>query len=401
MKKGLLLLLFSVLLFACEKTDKDNTNKGTVTTLEAVQDSLFTVKLSGKISGLNDVALDFEYGIECSFNEEFDEDNSYRFLAGKKYTEDVYSVNAFPIESNRIYYYRAYYINQVHIYYGDIKQFSFKWDKQMLTGTWSASDACNYTINEDYTGLRENAKGETLDFTWKILGNELILYFNANSIIRYRILSINDNSFKAIDANDTNQTIITFYRFVDLGLSVKWATCNLGAYKAEDYGGYYAWGETEEKSDYSWDTYKWCTGSYNTMIKYTDVLKNGHFDKTTLDLDDDAAQINMGGNWRIPTKEEIEELINNSSYIWTTVNGIDGYLITSNKPGYEDRSVFFPGAGCKTGVYNGDFGSCYYWSSSVYKLADSNAYSLEYTAFYGREYNRNRYQGMPIRPVCP
>lgn len=404
MKSSNYILLLAPLLFfflSCDDTSKNKAKDAQITTLDVKRGDYYNATVSGQISGLENVAIDFECGIEFSFNESFDEENTFRFITDKKYTEGIYTVNAFPLESKHTYYYRAYYINQLLIYYGDIKQFSFEWDKPMLTGTWAASDGNNYTIKEDHTGLRDNTQGNVLEFTWKILGNELILNYATNRIIRYRIISINENSINVTDVNDINQTTISFYRFVDLGLSVKWATCNVGAEKPEEYGEYYAWGEIEEKSDYSWNTYKWCTGSYNTITKYADILNNAHFDKTTLDLDDDIAHAKLGGNWRMPSKAEIEELVNNSSYIWTALNDIDGYLITSNKPGFEDRSVFFPGAGCKSGDNYGDYGSCYYWSSSVYKTADSHAYSLEYTAFYGREYTRERNIGLTIRPVCP
>ena len=97
------------------------------------------------------------------------------------------------------------------------------------------------------------------------------------------------------------------HEYVDLGLpsGLKWATCNVGASSPEVYGGYYAWGETEEKSSYSWSTYKWCNGSYDTMTKYCTSSSYGTVDnKTTLDPQDDVAHVKWGGRWRMPTLEE-------------------------------------------------------------------------------------------------
>ena len=95
----------------------------------------------------------------------------------------------------------------------------------------------------------------------------------------------------------------TQYEAVDLGLSVKWASCNVGATTPEDCGDYYAWGEIEEKENYDWSTYKWCNGSYDTQTKYCTNSSYGTVDnKTTLDLEDDVAHVKWGGSWRMPTK---------------------------------------------------------------------------------------------------
>ena len=94
------------------------------------------------------------------------------------------------------------------------------------------------------------------------------------------------------------------HEYVDLGLSVKWATCNVGASKPEEYGDYFAWGETQPKSNYDWNTYKWCNGSNDTQTKYNTKSNYGTVDnKTTLDLSDDAACANWGGNWRMPQRQ--------------------------------------------------------------------------------------------------
>ena len=106
--------------------------------------------------------------------------------------------------------------------------------------------------------------------------------------------------------------------WVDLGLpsGLKWAVCNVGADSPEGYGFYFAWGETETKSRYSWNTYKWCNGSYYTQTKYCTNSSYGTVDnKTTLDLSDDAARANWGGSWRMPTKAEQDELRNNCTWI--------------------------------------------------------------------------------------
>ena len=129
------------------------------------------------------------------------------------------------------------------------------------------------------------------------------------------------------------------HEYVDLGLpsGLLWATCNVGATAPEQYGDYFAWGETtgydEGKTDFSWSTYKYCKVNYHFLTKYcTDSgfsFNDAADDKTVLDLVDDAARANWGGDWRMPTHEEWSELYGNCSSEWTTLNGVNGHLFTS------------------------------------------------------------------------
>ena len=114
------------------------------------------------------------------------------------------------------------------------------------------------------------------------------------------------------------------HEFVDLGLSVKWATCNVGADRPEDAGDLYSWGETETKR--SPLTYKFSDGQ-GGLTKY-----DGTDGKSVLDPEDDVAHVKWGGTWRMPTSDEISELIENCTWTWASVNGEIGFLITSNKP---------------------------------------------------------------------
>ena len=187
--------------------------------------------------------------------------------------------------------------------------------------------------------------------------------------------------------------------YVDLGLSVKWATCNVGASKPEEYGDYFAWGENHPKSTYNWSTYKWCDGSGTTLTKYNSDSSNGIVDnKRTLALDDDAARVNWGGSWRIPTTQELEELRTECTWILTTQNGVKGYNVTSKNNG---NSIFLPAAGYHYhgGIdYAGTFFFC--WSNS---LVDSNSATHLYTTNSPIVVNwgpRSRYYGLSVRPVC-
>ena len=192
------------------------------------------------------------------------------------------------------------------------------------------------------------------------------------------------------------------YAYVDLGLSVKWATCNVGASKPEEYGDYFAWGETQPKSNYDWSTYKYCNSSNNTLTKYNNSSSYGTVDnKTTLELSDDAARANWGGSWRMPTDAELTELREQCTWTWTTQNGVKGYKVTSKKSGYTNKSIFLPAAGCRDGSsldYAGSYG--YYWSSSLYTGLPNDAYGLGFGSDYVSRYSSIRYYGQSVRPVC-
>ena len=190
---------------------------------------------------------------------------------------------------------------------------------------------------------------------------------------------------------------------VDLGLpsGTKWATCNVGATVPEELGDYFAWGETEPKSMYNWSAYKWCNGSDETMTKYCTDPSYGTVDnKTVLDPEDDAAHVNWGGNWRMPTKAEFDELFN-SDYCSPVVimqDGVIGCKITSNVNG---NSLFLPASGYRDG--RGDYHvdiSGYYWTSSLYSGYSSGACVELFTTSLFYRWTFYRYFGQPVRPVC-
>ena len=142
-------------------------------------------------------------------------------------------------------------------------------------------------------------------------------------------------------------------KLVDLGLSVLWASCNLGATKPEEFGDYYAWGETEPKKVYDSDTYKWYDGDKSNKYCYSGVKK-------ILDQEDDAATVKCGRNWRMPTHTEWKDLIEKCSWVSTTQNGVECYKVT----GPNGNSVFFPAAGLRLGSDISEIGFLgAYWSS--------------------------------------
>ena len=188
------------------------------------------------------------------------------------------------------------------------------------------------------------------------------------------------------------------HEYVDLGLSVKWATCNVGASQPEEYGDYFAWGETEPKEVYEWSTYKWCNGSDNTLTKYCTNSSDGTVDnKTVLEAADDAAAVNWGGKWRMPTEAEQDELREQCTWTWTTQNGVNGYQVT----GPNGKSIFLPAAGYRVVgdlFFEGSYG--YYRSSSLCTDNPSAVWGVLYDSVRVYKSGSNRTLGLSVRPVC-
>ena len=221
---------------------------------------------------------------------------------------------------------------------------------------------------------------------------------------------------------------VKMHEYVDLGLSVKWATMNVGAESVTDRGLYFAWGETTGHAfgsgyKFSLDNYAW----YNDGVtgKYTKYKHDGSsWDYEVLESGDDAATRNWGGMWRMPTKAEWEELLNedNCTWTWTTDykgdgSNVAGVIVTSKKDGYTDKSIFLPA----TGIYNGNKNTgpniyANYWSKSLY--TNNRGTDLEPLYYYHyawkleilydngslswrRVQNENRYYGIGVRAVRP
>lgn len=222
---------------------------------------------------------------------------------------------------------------------------------------------------------------------------------------------------------ECNVTVIdpAAFRAVDLGLSVKWGNMNLGASAPEQYGDYYAWGETEpyyssldpitwkegKSAGYEWESYKWCNGEWNKLTKYCTDNKAQYWDadgspdgKTVLDPEDDAAHVQLGGTWRMPTDQDWTNLRNNCTWTWTSDYrgaGVKGMIVTSKRTG---KSIFLPAAGYRAGTYDLSYGGSrgYYWSS-LDPDAPQSPFCRYMSSAIDYRTSQSRPWGLSVRPV--
>ncbi len=264
----------------------------------------------------------------------------------------------------------------------------------------------DYLRQSGYYLSAESVSSDGGKFSAKIIGlhASTTYYYAAFVFIDGQVGCGEVKSFTTLESTEPGKDPVT-PEAIDLGLSVKWATFNIGASKPEEYGDYFAWGEMVKKDGvYKWTNYKWCNGTVDTITKYTktdglSVLELGESEGESID---DAARAQWGGLWRMPTEYELLELLDpeKCQWEWTSLNGINGYYITSLVPGYGDRSIFLPAAGLcgGTGVNNvGDYGV--YWTSSLYTEEESRAIFLQFdkeSAFRSKFF---RFRGQTIRPV--
>ena len=186
------------------------------------------------------------------------------------------------------------------------------------------------------------------------------------------------------------------HAYVDLGLpsGLLWATCNIGANAPEEYGDYFAWGETAPKDNYDWYTYQHCMGVYNYLTKYTGAEGDGLI---TLLPEDDAATANWGHGWRIPSKEEWAELRSNTTRTWTQQNGVNGSLFTAAN----GNSLFLPAAGYRNGSNLGEEGTHgNYWTNSIEDYP-TDAYQIDFnsSSCIINAYGESRPWGESVRAV--
>ena len=261
----------------------------------------------------------------------------------------------------------------------------------------------------------ELASGSASSVMGDVDGDGTVSVTDVAMIVNH-ILGVNDDNFiianadvngdEEIDVNDVMGTVSIILgddkpqahltcpnnnhpHMIDLGLpsGTKWACCNVGAEKPEEYGGYFAWGETEEKDNYSWGTYIHCDGDENTCNNLYDIAGTQF----------DVAHLKWGGSWMMPSRYQTDELFNYCTHTWTTINGVYGRLFT----GTNNNNIFIPAAGYRaddTLVLNDICG--FYWTSSQLQTDMNIAVSFyfDYNYTYS-SYINSRNLGLPVRPA--
>ena len=412
------LLVVMLLVASCEKDEMACTTS--VETQEVSSIAATTAKCGGIISSDGNPTIK-EAGVEWCTTSDFESNVSCASTAKAKLGKFACEIT--NLKANTQYYVRAYARNSYGTIYG--KVLSFKTLEIVLPAVQTNS-VTNITISSATVGGKVTSDGgasvtergvvystsqnPTTSNTKKVSGSGTGSFsvslsgLTEGTTYYVRAYAINSNG--TAYGSQVSFATKNGYAYVDLGLSVKWATCNVGASSPEDYGDYFAWGETTAKTTYDWSTYKWCNGSFSTLTKYCNSSSygnNGFTDyKTVLDLSDDAARANWGGSWRMPTDAELAELRQQCTWTWTTQNGVNGYKVTSKKFGYTNKSIFLPAAGHRYGSSLFSAGSDGdYWSSSRDTYDPCYAYGLSFNSDYVMRLDDTRNTGQSVRPVCP
>ena len=449
MKKFLYMAFLSLAVCACGGGDDEaggngggnsggNTGNGNeqVFTGVATNVTATTATISGNFTSASN-ASNIQLGVLFS-TERSAVDNMQGTLGlANSISGNSYSVELNNLLSNTIYYYRAYMQSGGKTYYGSVN--SFTTSQGSLVSTGSATDITynsatisssfrNTTITSyDELGVQYSESKETLEngsgkfkrtkevtegniftITLTNLTEQTTYYYRAY------VITYNNTTYLGETKSFTtpkNTVDYNGHAWVDLGLpsGTKWATMNIGASKPEDFGDYYAWGETTTKTSYTPDNYKW------KGLTTDELIARGVVNKVTasnylLTASYDVATIKWGSVWRMPTHSEIYELEQYTKITATTQNGVDGFLLTST---INKNSIFLPATGYmnENGLQNGrSSGSdpwyrttC--WSSELNQYYDEKSIALwiDNGSSYGMKNigytGANRYCGSPIRPV--
>lgn len=367
-----------------------------------------------------------EYGFEVT-----PEGGSTHTVKSDNHSEKTFSAKNESLSRDTKYSVVAYVKLDGRTYKGEAKAFTTTSIKASITAESSDVSYDSATISGKLTVeskgsfnksamLYYSSTASTLD-ALKSSGTKKTLTLESDGSYSINLSSLNNDTqynyvvVAKVDEVEFNTGIKYFKtleipELVDLGLSVKWRSWNLGASKPEDYGGYYQWAGTKDVTDTSiyldWDNCPYYTGSsYSSgWTKYSTKSSYGTVDnKTVLEPEDDVAHVELGGKWRMPTRAEWDELTNtsNCSWTWTSINGINGYKVQSKKAGFTGNWIFLPAAGYRLFGDDVDYAGSngLYWSSSLRTDNPDYAYYMYFNSDRVGTTGGTRYTGQSVRPV--
>lgn len=246
----------------------------------------------------------------------------------------------------------------------------------------------------------------------KVFANQEEYESQKDSILEQPYVVLLEDAKKMIFSVDLYDDPTNGYEYVDLGLpsGIKWAKLNVGATKESDTGLFFQWGDTqgytsdqcgkgEGQKAFDWTDYKWCNGSYNSITKYCTDSSYGTVDnKIQLDLEDDGCHVHMGGDWRLPTGTNMEELIANTDYEYTTIGSVIGGKFTNKTD--SSKYIFLPDASYRDGSFGlGTNAIALPWSSSLIDSDPKSAYFLTGDSSSINMRGCSRQCGLPLRGV--
>ena len=312
------------------------------------------------------------------------------------------------LQDNTTYYVRAYATNSVGTAYGE--EISFKTNVKKSLATLTTTAATQITENSALVGGNVTADGNATVTERGVvystssnptIANNKLASGNGTGSFTCTLTDLQDNTTYYVRAYATNSVGTAYgaqisfktdkkaFEYVDLGLSVKWATYNIGATTPAEYGDYFAWGEVEPKTEFSWETYKWYNSSLGDVSKYYMEYQYGRpKNSVVLGSADDAATVNWGEDWRMPTRSEIKELTTNCTWTLTSEGGVEGWRVSATN----GNSIFLP------------IGPSSYWSSSLSETANTSSKYSDCLNVSSSSYSLStsyRYSGKVVRPVRP
>lgn len=395
--------------------------KEVIVTAEAADITEWSVRLYG-YADLEQAGEGAQFGIILSTDENPSTSNGRQYRSIEIDRNNKYFVEVTGLNSKSTFYYKAYVKSGDLLRVGEVKSFTtepINASVKTIEATTVLNSKATIEGSLTYTTSKEFEKGvgfycsytandlESLIKTGFYISTEIGENNKYNSVLEFLGYSTKYYYVAHAKVYDTDFygeiksfTTKELEGGIDMGLpsGLKWAPSNIGTKFPTENGDYYAWGETETKEFYNWQTYKWANGTQNSLTKYNFSDSYGVVDnKYKLEDSDDVAHIKLGGSWRMPEYSDYQELFDNCEWIWSYVNGKYGYKVVSKKNG---NSVFFPAAGYMSNSIQNEGSHGYYTVSNLYDYYyPYNSYGI---TFYSKNHSierESRQDGHTIRAV--